>query len=102
MYVADAPGGPRVLSWSWDHTLRWWDAATSMPIGEPMWHDGPVMGSQQPRFAAGIRNCQLFPTRQLLAIEQPNQSQEGRFSLQSINCYPPGSAPPSSELCLGV
>ncbi|MCA3305755.1 MAG: hypothetical protein ING00_08105, partial [Roseomonas sp.] len=43
IYVAEAPGGARVLSWSEDQTLRWWDAASGAPIGEPMRHDGRVL-----------------------------------------------------------
>jgi WD40 repeat protein len=36
LYVAEAPDGPRVLSWSEDNTLRWWDAATGAQVGEAM------------------------------------------------------------------
>ena len=33
----------RILSWSYDKTLRLWDAATGAPIGAPMTHEGSVM-----------------------------------------------------------
>ena len=37
--------GSRILSWSYDKTLRLWDAATGAPIGPAMRHDGPVSGA---------------------------------------------------------
>jgi hypothetical protein len=51
-YVAEAPGGPRVLSWSGDHTLRWWDAASGAEAAPPLHFDlAPVMAWALP--AAG-------------------------------------------------
>ena len=35
----------RILSWSYDKTLRLWDAATGAPIGPAMRHDGSVSGA---------------------------------------------------------
>ena len=35
----------RILSWSYDKTLRLWDAATGAPIGPAMRHDGWVSGA---------------------------------------------------------
>jgi hypothetical protein len=52
-YVAEAPGGPRVLSWSYDHTLRWWDGASGAQIGEPMRHDNDVYGAAYVAEASG-------------------------------------------------
>jgi hypothetical protein len=40
-----SPDGKRILSWSWDNTLRLWDAATGAAIGEPLRHEGPVNGA---------------------------------------------------------
>jgi WD40 repeat protein len=40
-----SPDGKRILSWSEDKTLRLWDAATGMAIGEPLRHEGPVWGA---------------------------------------------------------
>jgi hypothetical protein len=43
-YVAAAPGGPRVLSWSIDHTVRWWDAASGAEAAPPLHFDrAPIM-----------------------------------------------------------
>ncbi|MCA3301320.1 MAG: hypothetical protein INF98_04035, partial [Roseomonas sp.] len=52
-YVAAAPGGPGVLSWSEDATLRWWDEANGAPIGAPMRHDGFVLGAHYVAEAPG-------------------------------------------------
>jgi WD40 repeat protein len=35
----------RILSWSFDHTLRLWDVATGQQIGPAMKHDGTVVGA---------------------------------------------------------
>ncbi len=50
IYLAEARGGPRVFSWSSSNkvrqhgggTLRWWDAASGAPIGEPMHHSREI------------------------------------------------------------
>jgi WD40 repeat protein len=34
--VAFSPDGRRIVSGSWDNTLRLWDAATGQPIGSPL------------------------------------------------------------------
>jgi WD40 repeat protein len=39
------PDERRVLSWSNDKTLRFWDVATGKQIGEPMRHDGLIYGA---------------------------------------------------------
>ena len=36
-----SPDGKRILSWSYDNTLRLWDAATGAAIGELMRHNAP-------------------------------------------------------------
>ena len=38
-------GRRRILSWSYDNTLRLWDAATGAAIGEPLRHEGRVDGA---------------------------------------------------------
>ena len=35
----------RILSWSFDHSLRLWDAATGRSLGEPMRHEDKVWGA---------------------------------------------------------
>jgi WD40 repeat protein/serine/threonine protein kinase len=35
----------RILSWSFDHTLRLWDTATGRPLGQPMRHGDKVWGA---------------------------------------------------------
>jgi WD40 repeat protein len=40
-----SPDGKRILSWSFDKTLRLWDAATGAAIGVPMRHEGAVGGA---------------------------------------------------------
>jgi hypothetical protein len=40
-----SPDGKRILSWSFDQTLRLWDAATGAAIGEPMRHEDRVNGA---------------------------------------------------------
>ncbi|WP_244593385.1 hypothetical protein [Methylosinus trichosporium] len=50
-YLSDVDGKPRVLSWSDDHTIRWWDAITGEPLGATMCHDGGVKDAQ---FLSGI------------------------------------------------
>ena len=43
VYVAAFdPKGERVVTASWDHTARIWDANTGEQIGEPLKHDGEV------------------------------------------------------------
>jgi tetratricopeptide (TPR) repeat protein len=41
--VAFSPDGKAVLTGSWDHTARLWDAATGRPIGSPMPHRSLVV-----------------------------------------------------------
>ena len=40
-----SPDGKRILSWSEDKTLRFWDAATEAAIGAPMRHEDLVRGA---------------------------------------------------------
>jgi WD40 repeat protein len=40
--VAFSPDGRRLLTGSGDGGVRLWDAATGLPIGPPLWHDGVV------------------------------------------------------------
>ena len=41
--VAFSPDGKRIVSGSWDKTLRLWDAETGKPIGQPLTgHEDPV------------------------------------------------------------
>ena len=43
MGVAFSPDGQRIISGSWDRTLRLWDANSGQPIGAPMaGHSKPV------------------------------------------------------------
>lgn len=39
----------RILSWSYDRSLRLWDVASRQPVGPAMRHDGPVSGAQWSR-----------------------------------------------------
>jgi WD40 repeat protein len=41
--VAFSPDGRTILTGSWDHSARLWDAATSAPRGAPLRHAGPVV-----------------------------------------------------------
>ena len=34
--VAFGPDGHRIVSGSWDHTVRLWDATTGQPVGQPI------------------------------------------------------------------
>jgi hypothetical protein len=41
-----SPDGQRVVTASWDHTARVWDAATGKALSEPMKHDDGVVSAQ--------------------------------------------------------
>ncbi|CCA76377.1 related to WD40-repeat protein (notchless protein) [Serendipita indica DSM 11827] len=42
--VSFSPDGTRIVSGSWDRTIRQWDAETGQPLGEPLQgHEGEVM-----------------------------------------------------------
>jgi WD40 repeat protein len=45
IYLPDGSGGPRILSWSRDKTIRLWDAATGKPACKPMHHERDVRGA---------------------------------------------------------
>ena len=40
-----SPDGTRVVTGSFDNTVRLWDAATGVPIGQPLRHDDGVRGA---------------------------------------------------------
>ncbi|OBS52042.1 hypothetical protein A8B73_13110 [Methylosinus sp. 3S-1] len=46
LFVADLAGIPRILAWSEDGVLCWWNARTTEPIGAAMRHDDGVNGAQ--------------------------------------------------------
>ena len=42
--VAYSPDGKTVMTGSWDHTARLWDASTGKPVGPPLEHQEWVWG----------------------------------------------------------
>ena len=67
--VAFSPDGKRIVSGSWDKTVRVWDAATGQPVGAPLtghtdWVTAVAFSPEGKRIVSGScdKTLRLWPT----------------------------------------